>query len=189
MRESLIMFLYKALRKYRERNFNFFVLEEVKDREKLTEAERKWYDLFQPEYNMIVPREAHKTRSKKVYKIDKKTLEILDTYESASEAARQHGLDISSVCSVAKGRKWSVGGFYWKYVDEYDPNWVPPKDTRGEKLKKKVLQIDKHTLQTLKVYESASEAARETNTHVSAILAVCNGRGLTAGGYIWTFIP
>lgn len=55
---------------------------------------------------------------KPVVKLDIETGELLDTYESVSEANRQNkkGLSITEVC---KGRRKQSGGFRWMYLSEY----------------------------------------------------------------------
>jgi len=181
--------LYKALRKYDWEDFKIMVLEEVENDKDLTAREEYWYNLLEPEYNMIKPGDAFKARSKPVYQIDKKTLKIIKEYSSASEAARETKFDASSIASVARGRKKSIGGYYWKYVEDYTPDWVPPENNQGRYAKKEVLQIDAKTLEPLLIYDSVSEAARMNDIQGISISKVCNGKAMTAGGYIWTFIP
>lgn len=181
--------LYRAFRKYGLDNFDFVILEEVNDMSDLTEKEKYWFDVIEPEYNVIKPRTPQQARSKPVYQIDKETLKVIAEFPSATEAGRVLSTDGASISSVARGvkNKKSAGGYYWKYVEDYDENWKPIDTVRKDT--KRVLQIDSKTFEPIKVYDSVQQAARETNTHVAAISAVCNGRGLTAGGYIWTFIP
>ncbi len=181
--------LYKALRKYDWKDFKIVVLEEVENEENLPIREEYWYNLLEPEYNMIKPGKAFKARSKPVYQIDKQTLQIIKEYPSASEAARELNLDPSSVCSVARGRKSTLGGYYWKYVEGYTNQLKPYQDKRGAYAKKEVLQIDAKTLEPLLIYDSISEAGRMNNIQGISISKVCNGKAMTAGGYIWTFIP
>jgi group I intron endonuclease len=179
--------LYKALRKYDWKDFKITILEEVENEEDLTAREEYWYNLLEPEYNMIKPGEAFKAKSKPVYQIDKQTLQIIKQYPSASEAARDLNLDPSSVCSVARGRNGTVGGYYWKYVKDYTNDWKPKQHIK--KQTKPVLQIDATTLQSLLIYDSITEASEVNNIAKSLISASCSGRIVTAGGYIWTFIP
>ena len=51
--------------------------------------------------------------------------------------------------------------------------------------KKRVAQYYKNKL--IKVYESISEASRQTNIKIQSISYVCNNKRKTAGGYIWHF--
>lgn len=53
---------------------------------------------------------------KKVAMIDPETEEVLKVYCSASEAARQNGLNNSKISNVCNGNRKTTGGFKWKYV-------------------------------------------------------------------------
>lgn len=57
----------------------------------------------------------HPEMRKPVVKIDINTLEELERYESASEAARQCGLLESKISLVCNGKRKSTGGYKWKY--------------------------------------------------------------------------
>ena len=56
----------------------------------------------------------------------------------------------------------------------------------NEKTKKKVIQYDKNN-KLIKVYESISEASRQTGIKIQGISYVCNKKRKTSGGYIWCF--
>jgi hypothetical protein len=52
-----------------------------------------------------------------------------------------------------------------------------------------VLQIDAISLQSLLIYDTVEEAAKANDISTKRIKQVCQGKLLTAGGYIWTYIP
>lgn len=52
----------------------------------------------------------------------------------------------------------------------------------------KVAMIDPKTKETIKTYNSASEAARENNLNNSKISRVCRGERKTSGGFNWKYI-
>lgn len=54
--------------------------------------------------------------SKAVFSVDKVTGEIKE-FPSAHEAERQTGIAQSDICRCLKGRRKSIGGFYWHYVN------------------------------------------------------------------------
>ena len=58
---------------------------------------------------------------RKIYKLNYDTLEVLEEFESAAEAARSLGKDGknggSQIISVCKGTKKSAYGFKWKYAE------------------------------------------------------------------------
>lgn len=181
--------LYRAFRKYEITNFKFTVLEEVEDRTKLTEREQYWYDEMKPEYNILNPREPASGRSKAVYQIDTKTLQIVKEYISAIDAARINNIDNSSISSACRGENHSIGGYHWVYVDDYTPEWKPKQKQPRKRKTKNVLQIDKTTFQPIAKYDSITEAATMNDLEPIQVSNVCNGKSMTAGGYIWTFIP
>lgn len=52
---------------------------------------------------------------------------------------------------------------------------------------RKVVQMDKDTLEVLGEYKSMSEASRETGISVPMISYCCNGKIKTAKGFVWKF--
>ena len=56
--------------------------------------------------------------SRKIAKMDLKTNEILDTYDTIALAARENNCDASGISKVCRGKRNSAGGFKWKYLDE-----------------------------------------------------------------------
>lgn len=52
---------------------------------------------------------------------------------------------------------------------------------------KKVIQIDKDTLEVLGEYNSISEASRKTGVSIQMISYCCNGKCKTAKGFVWKF--
>lgn len=59
---------------------------------------------------------------KKVAQIDINSNEILQIYNSASEAARANGLNNSKISSVCNGRRKTTGGYRWEYLDKAIPS-------------------------------------------------------------------
>lgn len=56
--------------------------------------------------------------SKAVYQIDKKTNDVLNTYPSVAEAARQTNFNASHISSCCRGERKTHKGFKWRYKDE-----------------------------------------------------------------------
>lgn len=107
--------------------------------------------------------------------------------------------------NLATGGKVNRG---WKHSDETkekmrlnnlgenNPNYgkSPSKETREKISKalkgkgtKKVEQIDKNTLEVIKVWDSLSEVERQLNIPVTNISSACKGKQKTAGGYKWRY--
>lgn len=55
--------------------------------------------------------------SKKVAKIDKKTEEIIEIYETIALAARDNKCDASGITKTCKGIRQTCGGYKWKYIE------------------------------------------------------------------------
>lgn len=53
---------------------------------------------------------------------------------------------------------------------------------------KKVKQIDKNTLEVIKIFNSCAEAGRELNINSSKISLVCLGGRKSTGGFYWEYI-
>ena len=53
---------------------------------------------------------------KKVAKLDKDTLEVLDVYDSITHAAKLNGISLSSVSACCNDRKYMSCGFKWKFI-------------------------------------------------------------------------
>lgn len=57
-------------------------------------------------------------RATKVAKCDLGTKEIIEIYDSISEAGRQNNINTSNISSVCKGVRPNAGGYYWKYIKQ-----------------------------------------------------------------------
>ena len=54
---------------------------------------------------------------KKVAKLDKFTREVIDVYESISEARKSLGVKKENISQVCKGKRRTSCGFAWEYID------------------------------------------------------------------------
>lgn len=55
--------------------------------------------------------------SRKVAKIDLKTLQVIDIYDTIALASRENNCDASAISKVCSGKRNSCGGFKWKYIE------------------------------------------------------------------------
>lgn len=94
-------------------------------------------------------------------------------YPGLLEAARQTGIDASSISRVCKGKQGEAGGFHWYFKNE---EAKAKQDKRKSPVK---------CLTTGVVYESAAEAARQTGSDNSNIRKVCNGIYKSTNGLKW----
>ena len=61
------------------------------------------------------------------------------------------------------------------------------KGTETLRGRKAIIQIDRHTNQEIKEFDSAKEANKATGIHITDISKCCNNKLKQAGGYIWKF--
>lgn len=113
--------------------------------------------------------------------------EWLMSFESATAAAKELGIQQGKITDVCKGNRKTAGEYQWRYEDynleKIDP--VPPPSCK----KKKVAQYDTNG-NLLNVYESYRAAARAINGTPSAISRICSGtKGLhTHKGFVWKIV-
>lgn len=122
-----------------------------------------------------------KTKAAKqpVYQVDPYTKEIINIFESISEAARYVNVNQSGISNVLSGKNHTAAGFGWCYVNEYK-NYHPLTKT------KQVIQLDKNN-NIIKIWKDANEAAKKLNKNASSIRAVCNGKRKTVYGFKWKY--
>ena len=104
--------------------------------------------------------------------------ELIKTYESASEAAKDLGLNSNNIRKACKGKINSSGGFLWAYPGE--------EAVYKQNFRKDVAQYSLNG-ELVAVYQSGAEAYRKTGVNSSEISLCCNGKRKTSGGYIWKF--
>jgi group I intron endonuclease len=178
--------LYNSIRKYGTENFKFEILELVPNKNDLTIKEQFYYDLYKPEYCLIEPKNsALEVGRKSVHKIDIRTLEIIDTYESLLQAANQNNLDFRTISLACHRKIITSGDFYWVFTTDYNEKWKPKKrNTTYEKTK--VLQFDLQN-NFIKEYKSISYAAKITGINKTNISRNCKGIYKQAKGFIWRY--
>lgn len=123
-------------------------------------------------------------RAKKVaqYDLDGNLIRIWDYIKQASDELHINQTDISRCC---KGFHFSVGGFVWRYIE--DINDIPSK-IELNKPKGKYKKIPVICVETNTIYQSMSEAKKQTGCDTHGISKCCNGERETCGGYHWKFL-
>lgn len=117
--------------------------------------------------------------TKRVKQIDPESGEVVKIWDSQIEACEFYNGN-HSLISDAIRRNSITKGYYWKFEDDNTP-LIKKKNP----FSKEVEQIDKNTLEVIKVWDSLSEVERQLNISVSNISSVCKGKRKTAGGFIW----
>jgi group I intron endonuclease len=105
--------------------------------------------------------------------------ELLRTFESVEEAARESGADGSHVAKVCRGERKTAGGFHWKFVNPDDVRTNHPlKFTKIQQW-----SFDGKTL--VAEYDTIRKASEESQAEVRVISRCCKGKGRSAGGFKW----
>jgi hypothetical protein len=86
----------------------------------MLEREIFWYELLQPAYNQVYPSQTHQSRAKKIIQINKNTLKIIRTFESAQAAAKFLNKSMGNISEAARGKRKSAYGYFWCYQEDYD---------------------------------------------------------------------
>lgn len=117
--------------------------------------------------------------AKRVKQIDPESGEVVKIWDSETEACEFYKGNPGLISDAIK-RNSLTKGYYWKFEDDNTP-LIKKKNP----LNKEVEQIDKKTLEVIKVWDSLSEVERLLNISASNISNVCKGKRKTAGGFIW----
>lgn len=125
------------------------------------------------------PKAIEQMKNTKIQKYGKKVrcIEKNITYNSIGEAARAENIDKNSIGKVCAHKQITAGGYHWEYVDLSTSN-KPLKDQR----KKAVICLTTNT-----IYNSVTEAAKDTNSDPSNITKVCNGKYKTTNNLKWAW--
>ena len=160
------------MRKYGIENFTIEVIEEVADEQSLNEREIYWieyYNSYGHGYNATKGGDGS-------YRIDyEKVIQLYERLQNATEVARQ-----MNICEDSVRKALHRSG-----ISILSPGEIAA--SRGIKID----QLDKKTLQVIKTFNSAREAAIELKGKgggtISHITDTCKGIRKSAYGYKWRF--
>lgn len=107
----------------------------------------------------------------------------INEFPSIQEAQRQ--LKLSHIWDCVTGKRKTVGGYQWRYADDCE-NVKPVVYEKSGKPYKQINQYDKK-MNLIKTWNSIAEASKELNIERAGIIATCNNRQKTAGGFIWKY--
>ena len=109
--------------------------------------------------------------------------EYVATFYNMSEAERLTGISSKNIWSAVSKKSYSAGGYQWKYANDNSLMGDIAKKTK--KQKQAVIRINEEGTTTR--FKSAAEAERQTKVSAAQIRKVCQGKGMTAGGYVWSY--
>ena len=123
--------------------------------------------------------------------------DFIEEYPSASIAAKENALSVTTVLNSCKKVNRLPKRFIWRYKGDYlDKQDVPkyekniPSKSNMEKLRKAVSKVtQQYSLDGKLVmeYSSAIAAASEVGLHYDSIYKACRGKFKTAGGFVWKY--
>lgn len=113
----------------------------------------------------------------------------------------------SAISAACLGKRGIIYDYFWLFKTDYDEKiknntynewfeymnkrYIQRRNKTNENKKiienKKVYQLDKDTLEIIKVYDSISNASKETGISPNSIFRVCNHGCQTAMGYSWIY--
>ena len=179
--------LYRAIKKYGRENFETQILINnltVEEANIIEEYLIKYYDTIKNGYNLKSGglnnkySEESKLKMKRSQKRKKKVicLETNIIYESTMEIQRKLGYNNTNISACCNGKLYTAYGFHWRYLND----------------KKEINNIDKRKrkvrcVETNKIYESVSMAAKELNLQRPNITHCCQGELKTTGGFHWEY--
>ncbi len=121
--------------------------------------------------------------TKRVYQIDKNTLEIIKEYSSLSEAAKETSINVSAICNSCKNIVRTAGKFIWKYADSE----LIFKSKTESKSMKKVIQIDVNTKQIINTFDSITEASASAKVSDCTVRRHCQNQVKNPEIFTWKY--
>ena len=127
--------------------------------------------------------------------------QLVAIYPSVSIAAKETGINISSISKICRTRgetdRKTAGRYMWRYIDDLDnPEQIEPIQYKcanqdgkhyHENITARGKEIDQYTKddQLIATYSCMKDAAEATGIALKNISAVICGKNKTAGGYKW----
>lgn len=158
--------LYAAMRKYGAEHFHIELIEET---DNPNEREIYWieqYGSFKKGYN------ATRGGDGKKYLDYKLIIKTYNEVKNQAEVARLLNISVDSVHNILVNN---------------NINLISGAEVSAKAFGKPVAQLDKNTLEVIKIFPSVIAAENELGIQ-RHIAAVCNGKRKTAGGYSWKYI-
>tara|TARA_R110000868_G_scaffold409459_2_gene694973 strand:+ start:1514 stop:2161 length:648 start_codon:yes stop_codon:yes gene_type:complete len=118
---------------------------------------------------------------KKVYQYNISDGSLVGEYESLLNASNVVSASKQSISNACLGQNKTCKGFYWSYT------LTKPYIIKTDLRKKKVVKLDNKG-NLVEVFNSVSEASRQTGVSKTCISRCCRGEREFSKGYIWKYI-
>lgn len=126
-------------------------------------------------------------RCKKVVQYDTNGT-ILDIYDSLLEASKKTNISYSGLSNACNKRTKTAGSFIWRYYDEQlTDEEIKILNKNPVIAQEKNIKVDQYTKdgQLIMVWESATQAQKQTGILQSHISQCMSGQRKSAGGFVW----
>lgn len=191
--------LLNAYEKYGIENFSMELLEECPD-EDLNPLEQLYIEHYNTfgnngynltkggggQYGFKKSKELIERQSKKIaqYTLDGK---FIQSFQSATEANRQLGINSRHISSCCHGRRKTIGGFIWRFYendnDLTDLSQYQPKTRFNNELRSTPINQYDDSGCLVKTYPSIAEAARQLGSSAGCIANVLKGHYKKTNGF------
>ena len=116
-----------------------------------------------------------------VVKCDKLTMRIIETYQSAREAARVHGIPHGNISVPCSKKVVSKGSFVWRYADEYDPD-----ESFEGKFNRPVAMYDSYS-EAASIFDNLTEAAKSVGYSNAAVSNSMSAKTMLGNRYVFKY--
>jgi uncharacterized protein involved in tolerance to divalent cations len=107
-------------------------------------------------------------------------------YESIKEASKNTGIRHSDISTACVGRQQTTAGFVWRYKENENEVNSNTFKLQYKSKTNKVVQFDLDG-KKIREYNSAKEAAEDTENNIHNIQVACSKRVESSGGFIWRY--
>lgn len=114
-----------------------------------------------------------------------------EIFDSIKKASQKYNVKMENIRACCKGETKTIGThpntnerLVWQYYEDY---LIEPKDISHMDLTHNQNICPVKCIETNTIYNSITEASKQTGANKSKIVAVCKGKRKTAGGYHWEY--
>jgi len=194
-------YLQRSWNKYSEEQFEFTIIEEVKDVSELLEREQYWLDYYKS-YDYKIGYNSYPTagsplgakHSRETILKSKHTIPVLQIDLEGNVIKEWYGArEASNVLKIKQDCIWNCchyhrktyKGYIWIFKTEYEQGF----DLNYYENLTKPIQINQYGLNNefIKTWSGSYGASKELDIDNSSITKCCKGKYKTAGGYIWSY--
>lgn len=108
---------------------------------------------------------------------------LIKIWKGSKDVKLSLGYNQGNISACCRGVRYQCHNYRWMFYKD----WINNKDRYNKKNRcKKVIQLDMNNNE-LKIFNSLTEASKQTGVDISNISTVCKNRAISAGGYKWKY--